>query len=335
MSQNPQESEEGSKGKKKASRPKGVVQERAPASLEEQILRRYAAMASEPFSEDPPSPEEEELEVAPPEEEAPVNVESPDFEPEQGIPHNIEPTDVEPVEGVPEEIKALGQELEKEPDEGHGEDEFIEEQTPDEVEYAEDEAAPLPGGEEMTIDYEPGEDENVGEAAPEEEPLEGSVDVQDYLEPESYPLGIPASSEEVVDTLRRLREDVGQISELSAEEGNIVEAYALAFLKIMQPLTKTITVDPSILPREMGLVERANVIPQSELVILFDDGRMESFDLTAVGNRDLLVAVIGNAMPRFNILIAQQRGKIEKRIAFLSDVTRELQTIADSLAVVG
>jgi len=103
----------------------------------------------------------------------------------------------------------------------------------------------------------------------------------------------------------------------------------------MQPLTKTINVDSSILPREMGLVERANVIPQSELVILFDDGRMESFDLTALENRDLLVAVIGNAMPRFNDLIAQQRSKIEKRIAFLSDVTRELQTIADSLAVVG
>jgi hypothetical protein len=314
MSQNPQESEEGSKGKKKASKPKGTVQERAPASLEEQILRRYAARAAEPSPEDQPSPKEEELEVDPPEEEAPVDVESPEFESEEGILHEIEPKDEEPVEGAPEEI---------------------EEQAPEEVEYAEDEAAPLPGGEETAIDYEPEEYEDMGEAAPEEEPLEGSVELPDYLEPEPPPLGIPSSSEEVVDTLRRLREDVGQISELSAEEGNIIEAYALAFLKIMQPLTKTITVDPSILPREMGLVERANVIPQSELVILFDDGRMESFDLTALENRDLLVAVIGNAMPRFNDLIAQQRSKIEKRIAFLSDVTRELQTIADSLAVVG
>ncbi|MDH5791804.1 MAG: hypothetical protein OEZ44_06420 [Candidatus Bathyarchaeota archaeon] len=334
MSQNPQESEEGSKGKKKASKPKGAVQERVPASLEEQILRRYAARAAEPSPEDQPSPKEEELEVDPPEEEAPVDVESPEFEPEEGILHEIEPKDEEPVEGAPEEIEPPEQELE-EPDEGPGEDEPIEEQAPEEVEYSEDEAAPLLGGEETAIDYEPEEYEDMGEAAPEEEPLEGSVELPDYLEPEPPPLGIPSSSEEVVDTLRRLREDVGQISELSAEEGNIVEAYALAFLKIMQPLTKTITVDPSILPREMGLVERANVIPQSELVILFDDGRMESFDLTALENRDLLVAVIGNAMPRFNDLIAQQRSKIEKRIAFLSDVTRELQTIADSLAVVG
>ena len=334
MSQNPQESEEGSKGKKRVSRPKGAARDKTRASLEEQILRRYAAKAAKPSSEGRPSPEQEEIEVASPEEEAPVDVRSPNIEPEEGTLPETEPADTEPVESEPEEIEALGQEL-KELDISPVKDELIEEHALENVEYAEDESAPLPGGEDTVIDYEPVEDEDMGEAAPEEEPLEGGVDVPDYLEPEPSPLGVPASSEEVVDTLRRLREDVGQISELSAEEGNIVEAYALAFLKIMQPLTKTITVDPSILPREMGLVERANVIPQSELVLLFDDGRMESFDLTAVENRDLLVAVIGNAMPRFNDLIAQQRSKVEKRIAFLSDVTRELQTIADSLAVAG
>jgi hypothetical protein len=333
MSQNPQESEEGSKGKKRISRPKGAARDRTPASLEEQILRRYAAKAAKPSSEGQPSPEEEELEVAPPEEEAPVDVGSPDIEPEKGALPETEPADTEPVESAPEEIEALGQELE-ELDISPMEDALIEEHAPEDVGYAENEATPLPGEEETLIEYEPVEDKDVGEAAPEEEPLEGGVNVPDYLEPEPPPLGIPASSEEVVNALRRLREDVGQVSELCAEEGNIVEAYALAFLKIMQPLTKTIPVDSSILPREMGLVERANVIPQSELVVLFNDGRMESFDLTAVENRDLLVAVVGNAMPRFNDLIAQQRSKIEKRIAFLSDVTRELQTIADSLAVV-
>ena len=303
MSQGPQESEDESMERKNPARPKRATRKRTPSSLEEQIMRRYAARGAEPSPEDRPTTEEEEVEAAPPEE-APVDVESPDLELEEMPPE--EPQDELPDEWAPEE-----------------------------VEYAEDEVAPLQGGEEMAIDFEPRKDEEVGEVAPEEESPEGGVDLPDYLDAEPPPLGIPASSEEVVDTLRRLREDVGQISELSAEEGNIVEAFALAFLKIMQPLTKTITVDPSILPREMGFVERANVIPQSELVILFDDGRMESFDLTAVENRDLLVAVIGNAIPRFNDLIAQQRGKIEKRIAFLSDVTRELQTIADSLAVVG
>jgi len=332
MSQGPQEAKEGSKGKKKASKPQGAVKKRAKGSLEEQILRRYASRAAESSPEDHQSPEGDEFEVAPPEEEAPEDVESLDLQPGEVTPE--EPPDGG-LEWALEEIEASGHELEEEPGIGPNEEGFIEEQLPEVVDQSVEEVAELPEGEEMAIDFGLHEGESAVEAASEEDPFEGRGDLPEYIEAEPPSLGIAVSSEEVVDILRRLREDVGQISELSAEERNIVEAYALAFLKIMQPLTKTISVDPSILPREMGLVERANVIPQSELVILFDDGRMESFDLTAVENRDLLVAVIGNAMPRFNDLIAQQRSKIEKRIAFLSDVTRELQTIADSLAVVG
>jgi hypothetical protein len=146
---------------------------------------------------------------------------------------------------------------------------------------------------------------------------------------------LPASSEEVVATLRKLREDVGQISELSAEEGNIVGAFSIAFLKTMEPLTKTLTVDVSILPREMGPMEKANIIPKGELVVLFRDGRMVSMNLKDPENRDLLIKVVSNVVPKFNALITQRRSKIEERIAFLSDVTRELQTIADSLTTVG
>lgn len=146
---------------------------------------------------------------------------------------------------------------------------------------------------------------------------------------------LPASSEEVVATLRKLREDVGQISELSAEEGNIVAAFSLAFLKTMEPLTKTLAVDISILPREMGAMEKANIIPKGELVVLFRDGRMVSVNLKDPENRDLLIIVVSNVVPKFNALIAQRRSKIEERIAFLSDITRELQTIADSLTTVG
>ncbi len=145
----------------------------------------------------------------------------------------------------------------------------------------------------------------------------------------------PASPEEVIGTLRRLREDVGQISELGSEEGNIVDAFSFAFLKIMETLAKTLPVDVSILPRRMGAIDRANVVPEAELVALYRDGRMESFDLKEPENRDLLVDIVSNVMPKLNSLVAQKRTEMERRISFLSDVTKELQTIADSLAFVG
>ena len=146
---------------------------------------------------------------------------------------------------------------------------------------------------------------------------------------------MPTSPDVVIETLRRLREDVGQICELSSEEGSIVAAFSLAFLKFMEPLTKALPVDAGILPPELGALEKANVLPKGDLVVLHRDGRMESIDLGDAENRDLLVMVVSDAMPRFNQLIAQRRSKIENRINFLSSVTKELQSIADSLVEAG
>jgi hypothetical protein len=70
-------------------------------------------------------------------------------------------------------------------------------------------------------------------------------------------------------------------------------------------------VDVSILPRRMGAIESANVIPEGELVVLFVDGRMESVDLTEPGNRDLLVNVLSDVMPKFNDLVTERRSKLE------------------------
>ena len=155
------------------------------------------------------------------------------------------------------------------------------------------------------------------------------------VQPSVPRVAVPASPDAVVETLRRLREDVGQISELSSEEGSIVAAFSLAFLKLMEPLTKALPVDAGVLPPEFGAVEKANVLPKGDLVVLHRDGRMESVDLTDAENRDLLVTVMSDAMPRFNALIAKRRSKIENRINFLSSVTKELQSIADSLVEVG
>jgi hypothetical protein len=62
---------------------------------------------------------------------------------------------------------------------------------------------------------------------------------------------------------------------------------------------------------------------------------MESVDLTETKNRDLLIRVVIDVMPRFNNLISKRRSKIEERINFLSSVTKELQTIADSFETIG
>ena len=143
------------------------------------------------------------------------------------------------------------------------------------------------------------------------------------------------TEEIVVNTLKRLKEDVGQISELNSEEENVVNVFSLTFLRLLEPLTKALPVDVAVLPNELESVAKANVLPKGDLVVLFTDGRMESIDLTENENRDLLVTVISDVMPRLNDLISQRREKIERRITFLTEVTKELQTIVDSITITG
>lgn len=142
----------------------------------------------------------------------------------------------------------------------------------------------------------------------------------------------PPPMKETIDVLRMVREDVGQICELSSEERKLVEAFSLALLKLMQPLAKTIPVDPSVLPEEMGDVKSANIVPRGELIVLYPDGRMESIDLSDDANRDLLVDVVRDVIPKFKVLFSELRTKIETRMDFLASVTRELQNIAEAFS---
>jgi hypothetical protein len=167
----------------------------------------------------------------------------------------------------------------------------------------------------------------------EEEELEGEAEAPSS-ERGMTVTALPSSPEEAVESLKRLREDVGQISELSSEEGNLIRTFSLAFLKLMDPLAKNIPVDVEVLPRRLGRVERANIIPNGQLVLLHQNGRMESVNLVEMGNRDLLVTVVSDVLPKFKELVSERREKIEKRITFLSEITRELQNIADSFATV-
>jgi len=95
-------------------------------------------------------------------------------------------------------------------------------------------------GLEPITDAQPEPDDGVDEA-PHEMP-------RPAVQPSVPRVAVPTSPDAVVETLRRLREDVGQISELSSEEGSIVAAFSLAFLKLMEPLTKALPVDARVLP---------------------------------------------------------------------------------------
>jgi len=138
--------------------------------------------------------------------------------------------------------------------------------------------------------------------------------------------------QELVESLKSTADDIGQISELSSEERILVTQFFSSLLKLMQPLSPTIVVDQLALPAQLGDVVQAYLDPTGHLILKFEDDHVELKDLREEKNRDILTAVIEDAMPKFKGLASMQKRKLENRIKLLSSVTKEIQKSAEALS---
>jgi hypothetical protein len=138
--------------------------------------------------------------------------------------------------------------------------------------------------------------------------------------------------QEVVDSLRSIGDDIGQISELSSEEKVLVGQFFTSLYKMMSPLAPSIQVNPSSLPPQVGDVTQAYIDPTGHLVLQYTDGHVELRNLNEEKNRDLMMAVVGDVVPKFKSLTAAQKRKLENRIKMLSSVTKEIQKSSDALS---
>jgi hypothetical protein len=140
------------------------------------------------------------------------------------------------------------------------------------------------------------------------------------------------SIQELIDSMKSMADDVGQISELTSEEKNLVTEFFKSLLKLMQPLCTEINVSVSALPEDAGILASAHIDPTGHLALIFEDGHLELKNLSEENNRDLLISVVQDIIPKFKQLTGAQKRKIENRIKFLSTVTKEMQKISGALA---
>jgi len=142
------------------------------------------------------------------------------------------------------------------------------------------------------------------------------------------------SVQEIIDSLKATADDIGQISELTSEEKNLVAQFFDSMLKLMAPLAPAIPVSTSALPPDIVNVAAAHVDPTGHLALLFEDGHLELKNLGEGKNRDLMIAVVSDIMPKFKGLTSATKRKVENRIKFLSAVTKEVQRSSDALSSV-
>jgi len=140
------------------------------------------------------------------------------------------------------------------------------------------------------------------------------------------------SLEELIESLKSVQDDIGQICELTSDEKGLVTAFFEAFWKLMQPLARTLPVSTSALSEELGDVAQANVDPTGHLIVAYKDGGVELINLNEETQRDLMINVMRDVMPKFKQLTSAHKREIEDRIKFLSSVTKELQRISKAFS---
>ncbi len=139
--------------------------------------------------------------------------------------------------------------------------------------------------------------------------------------------------DELISSMKSLQDDIGQISELSSEEKRVVDVFFESFLTLMKPLAKTISVTPDSLPADLGHVVQANIDPKGNLMLIYKDGQVEIRNLSEKNQRELMICVMRDVMPKFKQLTSARRREIENRMKFLSSVTQEIQKISKAFAV--
>jgi len=138
-------------------------------------------------------------------------------------------------------------------------------------------------------------------------------------------------NEAIVNIFRSIKDDAGQIVELANEEKTLVSEFFSQFLRLTAPLMASIPISTKALLDTKGEATQANMDPTGRIAIIYSNGNVELKDLKTEQNRDLMLSVIEDVVPKIAQLIKTQKQKIEKRIDYLSSVTKEMQDVSEAL----
>ena len=119
---------------------------------------------------------------------------------------------------------------------------------------------------------------------------------------------------ELIDSLKSIADDLGQMCEMLQEEKILVEQFFKSLFEIMQPLTHSMKVSPAAIPVEYGKISQSFIDPTGHLALVKEDDSFELKNLADEHNRDLMISVIRDILPKFKFLTSEKRLKIENRI---------------------
>lgn len=146
------------------------------------------------------------------------------------------------------------------------------------------------------------------------------------------------SVEEIAESFESVGSDIAEIGKLSNKEKNAVTAFLDMLKGNMEHVAQSVPISAKIVPIEYGSVSQAHVQPDGQLLLGFEDGGSKLVDLGDHQNRDLLIVVMDDFVPKFEALtlqIAEQRLRKPKPVAVVEPPKVEVKVpIAVAVPVV-
>ncbi len=132
--------------------------------------------------------------------------------------------------------------------------------------------------------------------------------------------GKSISVQEIAETFAFVEEDIEQIGKLLSEEKVLVAKF-FESLRYLAPMFSSISVSTSVLPFKLKEASQAYIDLTGHLTLTFEGGRREVWELNESENRDLLMIVVEDIIPKLNSLMVQNQHKVE--------TPKEIQAIAE------
>jgi hypothetical protein len=116
--------------------------------------------------------------------------------------------------------------------------------------------------------------------------------------PETSAKGKEDNILDLMEAFQIIGEDIQQIGKLNEEEKTLTNQFFDLLNKKMKPLTPSIAVTSSALPYGFSIAAKALVYPNGLLALFYPEGGMEIIDLTQPKNRDIMIAVFVDVVPK-------------------------------------
>lgn len=142
------------------------------------------------------------------------------------------------------------------------------------------------------------------------------------------------SVEEIAETFELVAEDITQIGKLTNEENGLLTAFLKTLKTHLDPIKKPIGVSTKIIPIDVGVVREAYIQANGKLQLAFTDGKMGSLDLAEPKNRDLMLAVIDDVMPKLEALIREIEAQNYRRSHHIEEPVEEIPVTKATVAPV-